>query len=143
MMKLRIVLTLIVLLLGLTLVSTGAVADQRILCVQPPGGIYCSDQTNNGKWCVGTDKADVIVGTNGVDYIFGLDGDDYICGMGGNDVIFGGKGNDILEGDNHFYPNLAGIDYLIGGPGEDHCNGGPPDYGDWADPSCEHIYNIP
>lgn len=139
-MKLRILLSALVLLAGLTLLIASIVSaepDQPLrACPLPPApvgirtcphlanyplpgpGITCrcpSDGT-----CGGTLGNDRIYGTNGNDVIGGYAGNDIICGFGGIDRLYGDAGKDYLNG---------------GGGSPDECHGGPGL--DVLDSSCE------
>lgn len=76
-------------------------------------------------------NADVIYGGAGADQILGQIGLDRIYGGGGADKIDGGRGNDILYGDDGLTSynvtedkQLAGIDTIYGGEGNDWLYGG-------------------
>ena len=161
-MKLRIVLTLVVLLLGLTLISgSAAVAEPTEpmgMCPWPVPWLdfpTCPQAYNGiclcraGQTCVGTQYTDIIIGTNGPDLIYGLGGDDWICGYGGGDWIFGGQGNDHLAGDtgNDYLFGQAGADEVLGEAGDDdYCFGGPNPAGTQDtndDAACENQFGFP
>src|SRR5438093_3505874 len=60
----------------------------------------------------GTDGDDDIIGSDGDDTISAGEGDDVVCGAAGDDSISGDEGDDAIRGD-------TGDDDLDGGPGRD------------------------
>ena len=155
-MKLRIVLTVIVLLLGLTLISGSAPFAMPVksagYCVWPhPWSYapYCPQTLNSicqcrpGEICYGSQYTDIILATQGDDEIHGKGGDDWICGYGGSDHIYGGQGDDhIYGGDgNDMLYGQFGADKLFGEDGNhDYCDGGWLGK-DFLDSSCETRVN--
>ena len=93
--------------------------------------------SGNDRKLTGTSASEIICGLGGDDRIEGGGGNDILLGNGGIDTIIGsndaeesdgGKGNDTIVA--HGNPaervpknSLAGVDLLIGGPGEDVLNG--------------------
>lgn len=128
-MVLRILLSALVVLVGLTLLIASIVsaepAQPEGACPLPaapagirtcphlanypsPGpGITCRCPSEGD--CGGTLGNDRIYGTNGNDLIGGYAGNDVICGFGGSDRLFGDPGKDYLNG---------------GGGSPDECYGG-------------------
>lgn len=84
------------------------------------------DGTAGDDFLFGTEEDDLIRGLAGADFLIGVggndtlegnEGDDILAGGGGADLLQGGDGNDALSGDSSF--ELAGIDTLTGGAGDD------------------------
>ncbi len=85
---------------------------------------------------VGTDEDEVIYVEGGWNTVDGMLGDDKICVAGHFNTIVGGPGDDELVGDG-LYNELYGEEdddtlitdgetgFMLGGAGEDSCNGGP------------------
>jgi Ca2+-binding RTX toxin-like protein len=75
----------------------------------------------------GTNGPDVIVTGDGFDEVHGLGGDDRICTGRGGDELYGDAGRDRLAaGPDGRYPDddFVTADLLVGGPGNDHLDGG-------------------
>jgi RTX calcium-binding nonapeptide repeat (4 copies) len=102
-MKLRTVLILATMVLGVMLLSGVALA--RTCAVNP---------------CQGTTGKDSLRGSNSNNEIHGQGSGDLVRGLGGTDWIYGGGGNDDLYGG----PSRDG---LYGGPGNDSFDGGKGD----------------
>ena len=86
--------------------STGAASELAL-------NVTVVNETEHGKFVVGTNGKDTLTGTPGPDTIFGKNGADLINGGDGNDHLFGDKGKDTLIGGN-------GNDHLTGGEGADN-----------------------
>ena len=112
--------------------------------VSGKGGIDLLRGAAGGDTIDGGDGPDSVYGDAGNDSLVGGAGDDVIRGGQGNDTLNGGGGNDVVNGDkgddtiNHNLHDYGGIDYLLGGPGDDkfvfsggrsdsrvHIDGGP------------------
>ncbi len=112
------------------------------------------DGTHRDDVIVALGGNDVVRGRGGNDLICGGDGDDDLRGGPGNDTLVGGDGNDFIAGkqDNDLLMGDRGDDTLLGNSGDDilegnegsdYCHGGPHDFGDDADISCEGIRATP
>src|SRR5262245_46237557 len=75
----------------------------------------------------GTDNDDDIIGSDGDDTIDAGAGDDVVCGAAGDDSIAGGDGNDAIRGDtgDDDLDGGAGKDTVVGDGGNDTVAGGP------------------
>jgi hypothetical protein len=92
--------TLLITAMAVAILVAGGVALAK--------NISCARQ--DGRVCVGTNKADVITGTNKSERISARGGNDQVMARGGRDRIFGQDGGD---------------DPLDGGAGNDKINAGP------------------
>lgn len=112
------------------------------------------DGTHRDDVIVALGGNDVVRGRGGNDLICGGEGDDDLRGGPGNDTLVGGDGNDFIAGkqDNDLLMGDQGDDTLLGNSGDDilegnegsdYCHGGPHDFGDEADISCEGIRATP
>ena len=135
-----------VLLLGLILVSFGAVFASAAANTVPASGLVeislavdpntfipascpLSSYTNivYGSGNIsGTGKTDLIFASDGDDYVRARGNKDCILGNGGHDTLLGNGGADTLlggEGDDYLYGG-SGRDVIYGGPGDDVIYGG-------------------
>jgi hypothetical protein len=108
MMK-RIIMLLTTMALGVLMVSSVALALNRISC------------TPDAFLCEGTPQADSMSGTAGHDAMNGKKGDDQLNGHEDSDDMDGGAGNDTLNGGtgNDYLGDRAGTNTLNGGAGSD------------------------
>jgi Ca2+-binding RTX toxin-like protein len=108
MMK-RIIMLLTTMALGVLMVSSVALALNRI------------SSTPDAFLCEGTPQADSMSGTAGHDAMNGKKGDDQLNGHEDSDDMDGGAGNDTLNGGtgNDYLGDRAGTNTLNGGAGSD------------------------
>lgn len=113
----RSLLLLTTMALALLMVSSVALALNRIQCPNDPSGA-----------CFGTFGDDTMSGTEGYDQMSGGPGNDKLNGYGDNDVLFGGDGNDISSGGGNldYLDDWAGTNTLNGGADSDEIHA---DYG--------------
>ena len=73
----------------------------------------------------GGEGDDEVHGGDGIDELIGGDGDDLLYGEGDTDAMLGSDGNDYMDGgDSVDEMRRNGNDWLRGGVGDDHLNGG-------------------
>src|SRR5215208_715812 len=101
-MRVRIILTIATMLLGVLVLSGVALAVTRTC-------------TNNP--CVGTNRSDRLTGTGAKNEMNGRGGSDYVSGKQHADELYGGQGKDEVRAG-------TGSDRVFGGQGSDELGGG-------------------
>jgi Ca2+-binding RTX toxin-like protein len=111
----------------------------------------------------GTDEDDDIIGSDGDDTIDAGDGDDVVCGAAGDDSIAGGDGDDAIRGDtgdddldggdgrdtvvgdggnDTVAGGDDGVDFLVGGSGDDVMISADDDEPEWDDHELDRGDNV-
>jgi Ca2+-binding RTX toxin-like protein len=113
-MRKRIFMLLTTMALGVLMVSSAALALNRIQC---PNGTDASFPVT----CTGTNSADSMNGTAAYDNMKGKGGYDQLYGRGDGDDLNGDYGNDTLNGagGNDYFGDRVGTNTLNGGAGSD------------------------